>query len=393
MTSVDTRAANLSPKDAAVAPAPIGVIPKPGGKLDALESLRGFAAMYVVAGHICNLYFGNPPWTLPFRFAAEAVILFFLLSGFVIRYSTRDDTGSGEYLFKRFRRIYPLFFLSLPISYFLSSYADGEFHKVDVAQLVGNVLMLQDFGYARPGVWVDQFYNDAFWSLSYEWWFYLFFLAVIRFNSRDKPRTVLVGGVALAALGAQLVAPNEISFFLTHFAIWWAGADLAREFRQSGTVTLRRHVPFAVFLALLAGVWAVPLLDMPRSQWAFGLYPIMEMRRFAFAGLALIAGLIYYRYAWNRGGQRLFAWTFGPFKYVAPISYGIYVFHFPILDALKATRVASSALLYIAVSLAAIFALAYFMEIIVQGWINAGTEPMLRRLKAQAAKPVPAPAG
>ena len=121
------------------------------GKLDRLEGLRGFAALYVAAGHILNVHFDNPRWALPGRFAAEVVILFFLLSGFVIRYSTRDESSFGEYIFKRFRRIYPLFFLTLIISYALRSWAEHRWLPIDGNELAANIFMIQDFAYKRPG--------------------------------------------------------------------------------------------------------------------------------------------------------------------------------------------------------------------------------------------------
>ncbi len=54
------------------------------GRLMKLESIRGFAAAYVVAHHSAIAYGGKPPLLL--GFGQEAVILFFLLSGFVIHH-------------------------------------------------------------------------------------------------------------------------------------------------------------------------------------------------------------------------------------------------------------------------------------------------------------------
>ena len=59
------------------------------GKLDKLEALRGAAALYVVFHH--TIPYDSRLFNLPvghlMRFGQEAVILFFLLSGFVINYS------------------------------------------------------------------------------------------------------------------------------------------------------------------------------------------------------------------------------------------------------------------------------------------------------------------
>src|SRR5690348_13697572 len=98
-----------------------------GGRLWRLEALRGAAAAYVVLGHIGSGWYGNPLLGLPVRFGLEAVILFFLISGFVIEYSAYGGRkageliGFGDYLVKRVRRIYPLFLLALGLSYLSQS--------------------------------------------------------------------------------------------------------------------------------------------------------------------------------------------------------------------------------------------------------------------------------
>lgn len=353
-------------------------------KLAALECLRGFAAIYVVAGHICNLYFMNPWWSLPFRFAGEAVILFFLLSGFVIRYSTKDTVGTSEYLFKRVRRIYPLFALSLLLSYLLASLPTREWAPVNPWQLAGNLVMLQDFGFARPGVWVDQFYNQALWSLSYEFWFYIFFIVIIRTLRGMDQQSLAVAAIAVVGVGVQFLWPNQISFFATHLSIWWSGVRIAHEYRTFATVSLRRQGIWAGFMLFMAALWAIPLLNIPRSEWSFGLYPIMEMRRFAFAGIFIPAAITFANQLWNRGGRSVFRWTLGPFGTLAPISYGIYAFHFPILVVLLTISAIHSPILYCVAALASIVVVAYLCEVVLQVRINRATDPLLKRLQRRA---------
>jgi peptidoglycan/LPS O-acetylase OafA/YrhL len=78
--------------------------------LDKLDAIRGFAAVYVVFYH----FFGQAK-LLPnivekviFSFGQEAVILFFLLSGFVIYVSVERSSKItfSSYFIKRFIRIY-----------------------------------------------------------------------------------------------------------------------------------------------------------------------------------------------------------------------------------------------------------------------------------------------
>lgn len=355
--------------------------PRPAAKLTELESLRGFAACYVVVGHICNVYFHSPSWSFPLRFAGEAVILFFLLSGFVIRYSTKDSTSIGAYLFKRLRRIYPLFVLSLILSWGTASVVLGRPAPVALSTLVGNLVMLQDFGFMRPGVWVHQFYNQALWSLSYEFWFYALFIVSIRLFGPAKHRDRAVAALALVGFGLHLIWPNQFSYFATHLSIWWAGVRIAHEFRTEGRVTLRRQAPWSGFLLAVGGLWAIPLFAMPRDAWSLGLYPIMEIRRFIFSAVFVVAAITVANHLWSRGGRWLFHRSIGPFKYIAPISYGVYVFHFPIVDALARFEVFSNPIVYLMTCISLIVIVSFVCEIWIQNWINRRTNRMLKRLE------------
>ena len=53
-------------------------------KIKKLDTIRAFAALYVMIAHFGMGFFKGTNYSIPFRFAQEAVMLFFLLSGFVI---------------------------------------------------------------------------------------------------------------------------------------------------------------------------------------------------------------------------------------------------------------------------------------------------------------------
>ena len=77
-------------------------------KLHGLECLRGFAAIYVLLGHLLLscLQVQHPAVRFILQFGQEAVMIFFLLSGFVIFWSLRAETTFHQYFLQRARRIY-----------------------------------------------------------------------------------------------------------------------------------------------------------------------------------------------------------------------------------------------------------------------------------------------
>src|SRR5690349_6415685 len=146
-------------------------------KFEKLEALRGFAAIYVVVYHVLmhvQLKVAGFDLLFFFRFGQEAVILFFLLSGFVIKYSFErsKDKSFKSYFLKRFTRIFiPLLFV-LVLSYALQSVAAGRLINPAAGTLMANLCMLQDVN-VKPNVFFSTYMGNApLWSLAFEWWFY-----------------------------------------------------------------------------------------------------------------------------------------------------------------------------------------------------------------------------
>jgi peptidoglycan/LPS O-acetylase OafA/YrhL len=63
------------------------------------------------------------------------------------------------------------------------------------------------------------------------------------------------------------------------------------------------------------------------------MHPVLEFRHAVFAFVALVLAM-----AWQCFDWRGFKPVFGAFEIVAPISYGLYVLHFPIITLLATNR-------------------------------------------------------
>lgn len=143
-------------------------------KLPSIQSFRGIAALLVVAFHLTvrsnellkqNLLAGL------FSFGSAGVDFFFVLSGFVIFYVHRYDTGNSRklknFLLKRFVRIYPIYFLLtlLIIPVYLAGY--GHSYKSNIDIILKSFLLYPQSNGIYPILNVG-------WTLSYEVLFYLF---------------------------------------------------------------------------------------------------------------------------------------------------------------------------------------------------------------------------
>ncbi len=101
-----------------------------------LDALRGFAATYVLLFHAK---------IIPL-FGQEAVILFFLMSGFLIYYvthSSADRPSAALYLYHRARRIYPIYLFSLLAAYISACLIAGTVQEPRWFNLIENISMFQ----------------------------------------------------------------------------------------------------------------------------------------------------------------------------------------------------------------------------------------------------------
>ncbi|HZU13635.1 MAG TPA: acyltransferase [Chloroflexota bacterium] len=347
-----------------------------------LEAVRGFAALYVVVHHARPL---TGSLAVVTSFGQEAVILFFLLSGFVVYYSSfagRSRFDLSRYLNHRFRRIYPLFLIALAVSYLCSCLVRHALLPVSGWQLAGNLALLQDVASLKPGVWVQPVGGDApLWSLSYEWWFYVLFIPIsLGVAGRVDLQRYLVFIMSLAAALVYQMVPNEPCLILAYLVIWWTGVEFAREYARSGRVTFRGQLSTIALLGAIAATWALPVVVRHgHGHLQPGVYPLLPLRHFGMALTAAGAGVL-----WSRVRFVGFRFVLGPFALVAPISYGLYIIHYPILTLLEPLTILPA--LRLALLLAVAVPLAWVMECCLQPRLNV----FFDRLLPDPKTPVPA---
>ena len=302
------------------------------GKLDRLEAIRGFAAVYVVINHTMGkaFFISGINVAFLFRFGQEAVILFFILSGIVIQYSfsQSSDRSFQSYFFKRFFRIYIPLVLIFILNYLVISFTKNEFVSINWSNLIGNLFMLQDSANTKPGVLFCTFMNNLpLWSLSYEWWFYMLFF-FIQYSFRKQASQV---AYALGLIGAftYLIYPNFASRILTYLPIWWIGTDIAQLYLQGDRINSKTLLtPICVLIICAFVLSANVLLNSTRIEAeihdsGFGISPYLELRHFVVALVFIIVSIYWRQLNWVG-----FNWIFGWFKYLAPISYVLYIAHF-----------------------------------------------------------------
>jgi len=302
-----------------------------------LDGLRGFAALYVVLHHVfLQLRYSHPQLSLLwqfFRYGPEAVIIFFILSGYVIGNSYSSRIGRSiswqSYLQKRTRRIFPIFFVALILSYAVASLLAGKMVPCNSIQLFGNILMLQS-PKMHPGHIINvYYYNGPLWSLSFEWWFYMLFYPIQRFIP-GRNRIFVVMGICMTGMILNLVYMNQIFWIMVFLPIWWMGVEIARV-RSMWNSFMLRDLKLSILSVCLPLVgFFILSLRIGLHHLDMHIYPASDFRLFLAA-----LGLLFLAWIWTLCGLWGYDQTIGKLSILAPVSYGIYAFHYPLLSNLS----------------------------------------------------------
>ena len=148
-------------------------------KLLSVQYLRAFASLSVLFSHVLQeksiMPFGNY-----FISGGYGVDLFFIISGFLIYLTTKDNDSWKKFAVKRVFRIFPLYWFVF-ILYLLYNYAVGNFNFSAVFY-IQNLLMLPWDG----PLTTESLLIHVAWSTVYEVYFYLIFtiLLILKINKK-----------------------------------------------------------------------------------------------------------------------------------------------------------------------------------------------------------------
>ena len=391
-------------------------------KILSIEAIRGFAAIYVVLDHIIFLY--QPYIFCPeykhimkalFGLGHPAVLLFFIVSGFSIHYSSSNLAHNRksicEYFYKRIRRIYPLFVFSLLLAIGVLCILRLD---VEIKQIVLSFLFLTDIFFGS--ICEPIFTNGPIWSLSYEIPYYLLYPLLHWGIKKYGMKRMLFLSVLIsfcAGLFTILNGPNHLCNIVQLYWVWVIGAYFADLILKKKQITVRYMFGLLIFFAGLmftveeykyavvqdwawSGFFSLIFLSFfaksnkinTYKQKIFNLliglsgigicfllsfsnivYRVLPVR-FILAGLILVLFILlfvpfnHFRFFLRK--------ILNPFLYFGNFSYAVYIFHWPVMifftNVFKSeiqTNILSM-MLFIVANIAIVMLLSWYMEIKVQ---------------------------
>jgi peptidoglycan/LPS O-acetylase OafA/YrhL len=228
-------------------------------QIDYLNLVRALAAQVVLIGHSTAYFLAGHD--RGGRWETSGVLVFFLLSGFLIALSVqqkrdRTEYRFGHYLIDRFVRIFSGYLPALVMVWVVDGLMRDPPEYPYAAsstplQWVGNLVMLQEYPVfqilRRLGMEDRSWFIEAFgsgrpfWTVAIEWWIYLFFGYLAFFVARRK-RLGVRDTLILAAIGVVPIynAMGGVGQCLTF--VWMIGATAAwfqdRLIRHGGPAAL-----------------------------------------------------------------------------------------------------------------------------------------------------------
>ncbi|MBR8208972.1 acyltransferase [Burkholderia cenocepacia] len=300
------------------------------GRLDHIDAMRAVAVLLVIWTHYAERFValaGAQQWldTLQrsVNFGRIGVVVFFGISGLLIPVSLRGQAGPGtrRFLIRRFLRLYPAFWLSIPIGCVVFWTLFGK--PVSVALLIANATMI-------PTAFGQEPVMGHYWTLETELYFYGLCLVLFWWGGLHRMRDLSFACIGLCAVFVITVALHvfpddtlgQYKAMPYHLAIMFWGAcfrqaydrplDTVRVSRGRGGITLTYRSVAGLLTAMIVGVALVGAAN----DWRHHNVDHLPSSLAYVAGIAIFVAMATVLKVRARGMAKL-----------GEVSYSIYLFH------------------------------------------------------------------
>lgn len=322
------------------------------GQSTFLDLVRGVSAFAVLVGHTLA-YIPIPPrlGTL-YPIQSYAVVVFFVLSGFLICLSTlsKSDYSYSEYLIDRFARVYtafvPTLFLVIIVDTLIGITPPGGWNP---ATVFANLSLLMGIPFDKVHAALPAFQplgtGRPLWTVGVEWWLYVAFGFMV-FASRLKVKSGLVA-IILTPIAFAVVYLYGARESLA--LVWFISAAIAIPALRLAPATCRSIGPSLILFWGILALWR--LLILRTGGETINFYDA----HFMYFSTVVIFGLLLSVKGFSLLEKGLL--TIRPFaRWFADISYSLYLTHYTLLAAFSTLFDMSWFTAFIFMAIATLFA-------------------------------------
>lgn len=295
-----------------------------------LELARIVATLMVFVAHASIFYQPLADIKEVIKFGRDGVIIFFVLSGFVITWCANErDSSLSEFIVNRASRVYsvaiPGIVLGIFAAIFIAGYEEGSlsypFEKLWIylpvyLSFTGNFWSLAE---TPPA-------NFPYWSLNYEVWYYIIFAAF--FYAKGMWRWIL-GIIFMLMVGPEI---------LMLFPLWLVGGMLYywRDSLLLSVMWARSLLVLSLAAFIFIKVYSLDILldryNEPLWIWMFNSTQAPPQ----LLGDYLLGIVVFVNFIAARSSDLSFnALATRGIRYLASFSFSFYLFHIPIFSAVR----------------------------------------------------------
>jgi peptidoglycan/LPS O-acetylase OafA/YrhL len=315
----------------------------------AIEVGRGLAALWVFVFHLKGPVAAAMPALGGFAAAGHfGVPVFFVISGYcmmaVARKTIQRGEASGPFLFWRFLRIYPPFWLSIVVAVLipvtlgvLGLLKSGVFEvprarwmELSAVDWARYFTLLQVFEARTVGMdYAFSAINIVYWTLAIEFQFYLVIWLGLLVRRHFDRLMIAVTGVGIVA--AAFPAAYQTGFFLPYWPMFALGLALHRLLANGWTpdrLFRGRALAAASLVLLVVAVGDLVFISSAAGMRFNGArHELANLSQAAVAAIAFWAALPLDRYLAGTGRSAALRGLIRPFLILGAMSYSLYLLH------------------------------------------------------------------
>lgn len=305
------------------------MIPQEKNHFDYLDTLRGCAVLSVCMWHMLGYLYhicdtSHPLYKYIKFLIVESidwgrfgVVLFFLISGFIIPNSLKPSSSLKKFFISRIFRLYPAYWLALAVLFISAPYLEQPPPVYSQAQLLANITM-------APKIFGNTEMSGIFWTLFIELLFYSCCAVLFIFNWLDKSPVI-----ALVAIGLNLTTPLAIvlntffhvgapvQFILFQLSFLFAGNLLRLAFTKKDKVAGYSVAIFFLLALLTIPITSGIFFPVPEAiEKGFVMHTSKAVVYAYFFALGLFVFSLYFKSFNNRFMMEL-----------GKVSYSLYLLH------------------------------------------------------------------
>jgi len=291
-----------------------------------LDFLRAIAAFGVLLVHANQPWFSNGLYARP-ELGHKLVMIFFVLSGYLIAFTVeKKNKGPKIYLVDRFSRLYSVVVPALILTFIVDSVGEKVnpvfyVDKINAGNQWLRYLLNLTFLQQIWGLCTKPSTNTPFWSIGYEFWYYIFFWVLCYFKGARRN---------LGLILICLITGVKIILLLP---VWLFGVFAYKYSIQPAISRKNGAVLFLVTAGIIFTLTYFWEFSVFADRFVFGKPPLFFSSRFIFDWVyGLIVAVNIYSFNVACFEFNVPTRIVRIIRYLSSITFSLYLFHIPILN-------------------------------------------------------------